>query len=104
VSALELAPLFLLAAIGLLLFSARMYAVARYGWRGSGTTALQNKLVLYIAVTGLGCAIPYMLWVAHAKAPPGAWLDTSWLPYIGWAVAAFLVYGGLLLWQLRKAG
>ena len=101
VNLIELAPLFLLAAIGLLLFSTRMYFIARYGWRGRSGSPAQNVVVLYIAVIGLGCAVPYMLWVAHRDAPAGAWLDTGWLPYIGWAVVAFAVYLCLLVWQRR---
>jgi hypothetical protein len=104
VTTIELAPLYLLAAIALLLFSTRMYFVARYGFRGPSTMPQQNIVVLLVALTGLGCAIPYMLWVAHRDAPPGALLEQSWLPYIGWAVLAFLVYGALLVWQRKNAG
>lgn len=103
-TAIELAPLYLLAGIALLLFTARMLAVARFGWRSGGTTQFQNRILLVIALIGLGVSIPYMLWVAHRQAPPGAMLDTSWLPYIGWAVVAFLVYLALFLLQRRKAG
>jgi hypothetical protein len=100
-TAIELAPLYLLAAIGVLLFGTRMYLIARYGLRGPSTLPQQNMVVLVIALVGLACAVPYMLWVAHRSAPPGAWLDPGWLPYIGWAVLAFAVYFTLLMWQRR---
>jgi hypothetical protein len=100
---LELAPLLLIAAAGMLLFTQRMSRLTRRR-RGPVEVGNTSLPVLSVLLVGLGCSVFYLLWVAHRGAPPGALLDTSWLPYIGWAVVAFGVYLLLFILQRRNAG